>query len=106
MISTHRHSFAPEAGTVKCKEKDWFRRGIAEAIWIAKKTCRCLATEADTLCPRSTTNFCHHVTLTPHRDYVTTRKLQKTEDARRPEVSGQKLVDFHLNTGDNVIFYQ
>ncbi len=31
------YSFAPEAVTVKCKEKDWFPRGIAEAIWIAKE---------------------------------------------------------------------
>ncbi len=36
-MGAHNHSFAPETITVKCKEKDWFRRGIAEAIWIAKE---------------------------------------------------------------------
>ena len=36
-MGAHNHSFAPETVTVKCKEKDWFRRGIAEAIWIAKE---------------------------------------------------------------------
>ena len=30
-------SFAPQPVTLKCKEKDWFRRGIAETIWIAKE---------------------------------------------------------------------
>ena len=36
-IGAHNHSFAPEAVTVKCKEKDRFGRGIAKAIWIAKE---------------------------------------------------------------------
>ena len=30
-MGAHNHSFAPETVTVKCKEKEWFRRGIAEA---------------------------------------------------------------------------
>ncbi len=36
-MGAHKHSFAPESVAVKRKEKDWFRRGIAEAIWIAKQ---------------------------------------------------------------------
>ncbi len=36
-MGAHNDSFAPEGVTVKCI-KDWFRRGIAEAIWIAKES--------------------------------------------------------------------
>ncbi len=36
-MGAYNHSFAPETVTVKRKEKDWFRHGIAEAIWIAKE---------------------------------------------------------------------
>ncbi len=36
--------------------------------------------------PRSTTNFCCHVTLAQHREHVTTRKLQTTEEGLKYRV--------------------
>ena len=64
----------------KCKEKDWFRHGIAEAIWIAKTNPSLNRDRGRHTLPRSTTSFCHHVTLTPHRDHMTIRKLQTTKE--------------------------
>ncbi len=100
----HNHSFAPEAVTIKCKEKDWFRRVISEAIWIAKENLSLNRDRSRHTLPRSTTNFCRHITLTSHRDHVTSRKLQTKR--RRPEVSGRKLLTFTYKTGENMTFYQ
>ncbi len=88
-LGAHNHSFAPEAVIVQCKEKDWLQCGIEEAIWIAKEN-PSLNLESGTLSPRSTTNFCHHMTLASHRVHMTTRH------GRRPEVLGLKLLTFCL----------
>ena len=31
-------------------------------------------------------DFCHHVTLTPHREHTTARKLQTTEEGLKYQV--------------------
>ncbi len=74
-MGAHNHGFAAEDVAVKFKEKDWFRHGKAEAIWVANgKASLNRDRGRHTLYPLypSTTNCCRHVTLTLHRDDMET----------------------------------
>ncbi len=91
-MGSHNHRFAPETVTVKCKEKDWFRRGIAEAIWIAKEN------------PSLNRDRGKHTLPPVYNQLLSSRDAHTTQGARddtetadnwrRPEVSGRKLLTF------------
>ena len=80
------------------KKDDWFRCGIAEAIWIAKENPSLNRDGGRHTLPPVYMVYNQHDQLLSSRDAHTTQgardDTETADNCRRPEVSGRKLLTF------------